>query len=53
MHKITFSKAGYQTQVIEFPLTKKKRTDLNVICYQYNQVLNDFFVVFAQKKVKA
>jgi uncharacterized membrane protein len=30
MHRITFSKAGYQTQVIEFPITKKERTDLHV-----------------------
>lgn len=30
MHSITFSKAGYQTQVIEFPITKKERTDLHV-----------------------
>ena len=30
MHRISFSKAGYQTQIIEFPVTKKERTDLQV-----------------------
>lgn len=30
MHTITLSKAGYQTQVITFPITKGERTDLNI-----------------------
>jgi hypothetical protein len=30
MHVITLSKAGYQTQVITFPITKGERTDLNI-----------------------